>query len=131
MSCYRKQKVLRIAADRVGIRDRADYERFETEHPGALDYEVGHMSCSLANSDERLFFDYWLYDRDMPELCALDAYQWSRGLTSMERRKYTAAFQRLFPDVSMDDVRYCEYVWYDGIEAPACFDQDGEASDEP
>ena len=120
MSCYRKQKVLRIAADRVGIQSREAYDQFEAEYPGDLDYAVGHMACSLANSGDRLYFDYWLYDRDMPGLCATDAYQWSRGLTSMERRKYTAAFQRLFPDVDMDDVRYCEYVWYDGIEAPEC-----------
>ena len=120
MSCYRKQKVLRIAADRVGIHSREAYDRFEAEHPGALDYEVGHMSCSLANNGDRLYFDYWLYDRDMPGLCALDAYQRSRGLTPTERRKYTAVFQRLFPDVNMDDVRCCEYVWYDGIEAPEC-----------
>ena len=120
MSCYRKQKVLRVPAERVGVMDHAAYKRFETEHPGMLDYEVGHMSCSLASQGDRLYFDYWLYDRDMPEMCALDAYQWSRCLTSMERRKYTSVFQRLFPEVNMDDVRYCEYVWYDGIEAPEC-----------
>ena len=120
MSCYRKQKVLRIAADRVGVHGREAYERFEKEHPGALDYEVGHLSCSLAGLGERRYFDYWLYDRAMPELCALDAYQWSRPLTTMERRKYGPAFRRLFPDVDLDDVRYCEYVWYDGIEAPEC-----------
>ena len=120
MSCMRKQKVLRIAAERVGIRDREAYDRFEAEHPGALDYAVGHMSCSLANNGDKLYFDYWLYDRDMPGLCAADACQWRRDLTTMERRKYSAAFQRVFPNVNMDDVRYCEYVWYDGIEAPEC-----------
>ena len=120
MSCYRKQKVLRIAADRVGVHGREAYERFEREHPDALDYEVGHVSCSLANADGRLYFDYCLYDRDMPHLCAEDAYTWSRPLTSVERRKYGPAFRRLFPQVNLDDARYCEYVWYDGIEAPAC-----------
>ena len=130
MSCYRKQKVLRIAADRVGILSREAYDRFEEEYPGDLDYAVGHMACSLANSGDRLYFDYWLYDRDMPGLCALDAYAWSRVLTSMERRKYAAAFRRLFPNVDMDDVRYCEYVWYDGIEAPECLERDRGDADE-
>ena len=54
MSCYRKQKVLRIAADRAGIHSREAYDRFEAEHPGALDYAVGQVSCSLANSGDRL-----------------------------------------------------------------------------
>ncbi len=120
MSCYRKQKVLRIAADRVGVRDRETYERFEADHPGTLDYEVGHLSYSLAGAGDRLYFDYWLYDRAMPHLCALDAYAWSRPLTTVERRKYGPAFRKVFPDVVLDDVRYCEYVWYDGIEAPEC-----------
>jgi len=120
MSCMRKQKVLRVPADRVGVRDRAAYERYEAEHPGMLDYEVGHMSCSLASTGDRLYFDYWLYDRELPGLSALDAYTCSRPLTSMERRNYSAAFRRVFPEVDMDDVRYCEYVWYDGIEAPEC-----------
>ncbi len=36
MSCYRKQKVPRIASDRVGIHSREAYERFEAEHHGML-----------------------------------------------------------------------------------------------
>lgn len=120
MSCYRKQKVLRIAADRVGVRDRAAYERFELDHPGALDYEVGRVSYSLASTGDKLYFDYWLYDRAMPDLCALDAYEWHRPLTTVERKKYGPALRRVFPDVDLDDARYCEYVWYDGIEAPGC-----------
>lgn len=121
MSCYRKQIVLRIPADRVGIHDLETFDRFELDHPGVLDYEVGHMSYSLACTDDKRFFDYWLLDEDMPQLCALDSYQKSRRLTPREKEKYRAAFQTLSPDVDMDDVRRCEYVWYDGIEAPDCY----------
>ncbi|MER2143905.1 MAG: hypothetical protein ABS888_08900 [Eubacteriales bacterium] len=120
MSCYRKQIVLRIPADRVGIHDREAFERFELDHPGVLDYEVGHLSYSLASTDDRRFFDYWLYDEVMPYLCALDSYQRSRSLTSREKDRYREVFRTLSLSVDMDDVRRCEYVWYDGIEAPAC-----------
>lgn len=121
MSCYRKQIVLRIPADRVGIYDRESFDRFETDHPGLLDFEVGHLSYSLASTDDRRFFDYWLYDADVPELCALDSYRKSRRLTPREKEKYREVFQTLSPEVDMDDVRRCEYVWYDGIEAPDCY----------
>ena len=121
MSCYRKQIVLRVPADRVGVRDQQAYDRFEYDHPGALDYEVGHMSYSLASIADRRYFDYWLYDADAPGLCALDSYQKSRRLTPREKERYRGAFQALFPQVDMDDVRRCEYVWYDGIEAPDCW----------
>ena len=120
MSCYRKQIVLRIPADRVGVHDREAFDRFELDHPGVLDYAVGHMSYSLASTEDRRFFDYWLCDEDMPRLCALDSYQKSRKLTRREKEKYREAFLTLSADVDMDDVRRCEYVWYDGIEAPDC-----------
>ena len=54
MSCYRKQKVLKIAADWAAIHGRKAYERFGPEQSDALDYAAGHMSCSLANSGNRL-----------------------------------------------------------------------------
>ncbi len=48
MSCIRKQIVLRIPADCVGVPDAQTYYDYENAHPGVLDFEVGHLSYSLA-----------------------------------------------------------------------------------
>ena len=118
MSCIRKQIVLRIPADCVGVPDAQTYYDYENAHPGVLDFEVGHLSYSLSSTEKQQYFDYWLLDKDMPKASALDCYAKSRPLTSVEKERYRFVFQLLSPDVDMDRVRYCEYVWYDGIEAP-------------
>ena len=57
----------------------------------------------------------------LPQASALDHYAKSRPLTDQEKGKYQRLFRRLSPYVNMDDEHYCDYVWYDGIEAPDCY----------
>ena len=120
MSCIRKQIVFRIPAEAVGIRTEAAYERFERTHPGVLDFRVRHLSYSLGNFGGRRYFDYVLYDSPMPNGSALDSYWRARPMAPWEKRRYLPVFQRLSPTVDMDQVCYCEYVWYDGTDAPEC-----------
>ncbi len=120
MSCIRKQIVYRIPAEAVGIRTEAAYERFDQKHPGVLDFRVRHLSYSLGNSNGRRYFDYVLYDSPVPNGSALDSYWKARPMAAWEKRRYLPIFQRLSPAVDMDQVRYCEYIWYDGTDAPEC-----------
>ena len=121
MSCMRKQVVLRIPASCVGVHDQKTYDDFECKHPGLLYYEAGCLSYSLATCGEKRYFDYILYDSPLPHLSSLDSCSKARLLSGREKRKYLHVFRRLSPAVNMNDVRYCEYVWYDGTEAPDCY----------
>lgn len=120
MSCIRKQIVIRIPAEAVGVLTEAAYERLERERPRLLDFRVRHLSYSLGNCGERRYFDYILFDRPVKNASALDAYWQARPLTHRERRQYRPIFRRLSPGVDMREARYCEYVWYDGTDAPEC-----------
>lgn len=121
MSCVRKQIVLRIPAEAVGVVGREAYDRFDREHPGLLDYQVNHLSYSLSSTGDRLYFDYILSDEEVPGGCALDFYAKSRALKPREKSRYLPVFRRLHPDVDMDKVRRCEYVWYDSTESQDCY----------
>lgn len=120
MSCVRKQKVFRIPAEAVGVFGETAYERYEFDHPGVLDFEVGHLSYSLGNCGERRYFDFILHDSLVPGGCALDFYWEARPMTGRERQRYLPVFRRLSPIVDMSRAWYCEYVWYDGCNAPEC-----------
>ena len=126
MSCIRKQIVIRMPAEAVGVCTEEAYERFEGEHPRLLDFRVGSLSYSLGNCDGRRYFDYVLYDRPVKNGSALDSYSKARPLTERERRQYWPIFWRLSKKVDMRAARYCEYVWYDGTDAPECRLEDEE-----
>ena len=66
MSCIRKQIVLHIPADCVGVPDAQTYYDYENAHPGVLDFEVGHLSYSLSSTEKQQYFDYWLLDKNRP-----------------------------------------------------------------
>ena len=62
----------------------------------------------------RPFIDYVLREHITDEL----SYGKTRGLTPAEKRKYARPFRKLFPNIDLRDVRFVEYCWYDGCEAP-------------
>ncbi len=130
MSCVRKQAVFRIPAEAVGIYTETDYHQYEFRHPGVLDFEVDHLSYSLGNCGDRRYFDYVLYDSPVENGSMLDAYWEARPMTGRERQRYLPIFRRLSSMVDMRQAWYCEYIWYDGTDAPECrldmYDEDGE-----
>ena len=126
MSCIRKQIVIRMPAEAVGVFTEEAYWDLERERPGLLDFRVRHLSYSLGNSDGRRYFDYVLCDSPVKNGSALDACWKARPLTDRERRQYWPIFWRLSPKADMGAARYCEYVWYDGTDAPECRLEDQE-----
>lgn len=129
MSCIRKQIVIRMPAEAVGIFTEDAYWRLERERPRLLDFRVRHLSYSLGNCGERRYFDYVLCDSPVQNGSALDSYWKARPLTDPERRQYGPIFRRLSPGVDMHAARYCEYIWYDGTDAPECRLEDMEEED--
>lgn len=111
MSARIKEKVLRVPCERVGVEDPWV---FADEHERDFPYGEAYPHFEVAPT-VRGFIDYVLDARISPHV---DSYGKIRNLTPSERRKYTPAFQKLFPGIDMDDVRFVEFCWYDGIEAP-------------
>ena len=122
MSCWREQTVLRLPAKAIGIHTMEEWYRFEREYEDRMDWEEGCFAPSLCTYEHGPFLDYILKDRAPVQGngCDYDA----RPLTPAERRKYLPVFQRMFPGFTreqMEDVHYCECIWYDGTEAPYCY----------
>ncbi len=122
MSCWREQTVLRLPAKAIGIQTMEEWYRFEREYEDRMDWEEGGFAPSLCTYKRGPFLDYILKDRAPVQRygCDYDA----RPLTPAEQKKYLPIFQRMFPGFTqeqMRDVHYCEYIWYDGTEAPYCY----------
>ena len=122
MSCWREQTVLRLPAKAIGIHTMEEWYRFEREYEDRMDWEEGCFAPSLCTYEHGPFLDYILKDRAPVQGngCDYDA----RPLTPAERRKYLPVFQRMVPGFTreqMEDVHYCECIWYDGTEAPYCY----------
>ena len=102
--------VLRVPCERVGVEDPWAFgEAHETFFPVGPPYP--HFSVAPT---VRGFIDYVLSER----LSLDESYGKTRGLTKAERKKYEPAFRELFPEIDMADVRFVEFCWYDGCEAP-------------
>lgn len=115
MSDYRKEKVLRIPLECItksgpakGIEYVYDIEDIFPE----LFY--GSEAFFSIAPTVRGFVDHILTtDND-----CYDEYGRCRELYDSEKEKYLPYFQKLCPDVNMDDVHLVEYCWYDCSEAP-------------
>lgn len=126
MSCYVREKVLRIPFDKL----HKDWfaNTFDLTDPDWKDQLMNHNLFSFWYKDgdyfqisptETFFIDY-VIERDG------DAYDgdWGkfRNLTAREQEKYHLTFQQIDPHIDMNDVHLVEYCWYNGTEAPDYYD---------
>lgn len=110
MSARTKMCVLRVPCEKVGVKDPwAFSEAHEELFPPWGPYPHFAVAPTV-----RPFIDYVLREHITDEL----SYGKTRGLTPAEKRKYAPALCRLFPDIDLRDVRFVEFCWYDGCEAP-------------
>lgn len=119
MSCMWKQTVLRLPVRILGINSPEKWEQFQQEHRYSLRWDPGHFAPALCGSGHGYFLDYIL--EDCPAQPWDGADQDARPLTLMEMKDYLPAFRKMFPDFTMKEMYYvhcCEYVWYNGVDAP-------------
>ena len=110
MSARIKKCVLRVPCERVGVEDPW---AFSEEHEKFFPAWGPYPHFSVAPT-VRPFIDFVLSERLSQE----ESYGKTRGLTPAERKKYEPSFRTLFPGIDMRDVRFVEFCWYDGCEAP-------------
>ena len=56
------------------------------------------------------YLDFLLYEESQ--------YEWSGGRYEGTPK---TVFKKILPCIDLDDVHYCDYTWYDGVEAPECY----------
>ncbi len=110
MSARIKMRVLRVPCEKVGVKDpwafgEAHSEDFPAEGP----YPYFAVAPTV-----RGFIDYVLSE----QISQKKSFGRTRKLTFIERKKYASAFQKLFPQIDMHDVRLVVFCWYNGCEAP-------------
>ena len=49
-------------------------------------------------------------------------YALTRDLTEEEYKKYAPLFKERFPELNIDELRYVDYCYYNGVDEPAVYD---------
>lgn len=122
MSCTRKERVYRAPLKRCGIVDNS-----HTPPRGAVGIDFDE-DCVLDFGELREEYSElfgWSEGDFRPALCPggyLDFVIYSRPSDDWGYSEFNDVgadvFRRIIPDVNLDDVHYCEYEWYDGVDAP-------------
>ncbi len=112
MSCSRNQKVLRVNCQKYGIEDPYEYLK---ERIGHITWDERTFAPSLAGSK---YIDYILHDQPV-QFSEYEPFDntWT-AISENEQEKYRPLFERIIPNIDMDDVVLVESCWYDGVEAP-------------
>ena len=121
MSTYVRVKALRIPLEKLHwdfVDELDDWEYdLKEKFPGLFEYGT-EGKFQLAPT-ESAFVDFVLereWDAD-------GEYGKTRSLTEREKAKYLPEFQKIAPNVNMDDVRLVEFCWYNCCEAPDYYDE--------
>lgn len=125
MSDYRYIKAVRckVALEKLGVESIFD---LEDKFPDLFDMHLPNR-FEKAVVEEEEYLDYILEDH-----ISDDSGDWGRArlLSDSEATKYLALFSQVYPDVSKEDLRVVEFVWYDCSEAPLYFDEKDSFYDE-
>ena len=123
MSCWREQHVLRMPATTIGIHTEEEWKAFYNKIIKETTWEAGDFApalCSYRKTGPMI--DYILVDSAPVEGGGYVAS--ARMLWGQEMEEYLPIFQKQFPGFTieqMEDVHYCEFKWYDSVEAPDCY----------
>ena len=118
MSARIQMSVLRVPCEKLGIEDPWTF----SEAHKAFFPDWGRYPHFAVAPTVRPFIDYILREHITDE----PSFGKTRSLTAAERRKYEPAFQSLFPDIDMRNVRFVVFCWYDGCEAPDYYEGGSE-----
>lgn len=115
MSCREKMTVLRMPAAAAGIRDDKSWK----EWCEGCSWGINMFSPALIGDGCGFYIDYILEDIEPYAGEWEDNY--SRKLKPEEITHFLPVFRKEFPGFTCDDmeqVHYCEFAWYNGVEAP-------------
>lgn len=129
MSCYCREKVLRIPVDKINFRRLEEngidksavglYYMVDDIYSDIWDYATPGK-FSWAPTEYYKFVDYVLdYDSDADD----GSWGKTRSLKETEKEKYRSIFMQIDPDINMNDVRLVEFCWYNSTEAPDYYNE--------
>lgn len=114
MSCSRNLVVLRIPCAKYGITNAYQYLM---EHQGDVSWDEKTFAPSLAGKNDK-YIDYIYHDQPLQFSKYKPLNNCCRSLSPSEKEKFLPKFEKIIPDIDMDDVHLCTSCWYDGVGAP-------------
>lgn len=127
MSCYVREKVLRVPFDKLhkdwfGANfDLEDPDwKYELEFNSLFDHFTKDKNYFQTSPTETFFIDYVL---DREDDTTDGDWGKTRALTEREQNKYLHEFLKIDPYINMNDVRLVEYSWYNCSEAPDYYNE--------
>lgn len=124
MSCNRKEEVYRAPLNTCGIANKNHPE------PNWLDADWNRDDLLDFDEVREEYNELFLWDEGgfRPALCHGDyldfvLYSQPRGWDGWHRFRdiRPSVFHKIVPDLDTDYVHFCEYSWYDGVEAPEVY----------
>jgi len=125
MSCMQRQEVWRVPMKYCGIVDRQygkprgaygedydmacvlDFEELVEEYAELFGYDAGEFNPSGSTSIGA-YLDFILYDEDDLTWVAPTTY----------RSTPKSVFEKILPDIDLEVVHYCEFEWFNMVDAP-------------
>ena len=126
MSSMEKQEVWRVPLRYCGIADNRygasrgavgdeydpdcvlDFVELQEEYAELFGYDVGKFKPSACAGS---YLDFLLYQEY--------EYTWDASRQYVSTPK--SVFEKILPDIDLDDVHYCDYEWYNGTDAPEVY----------
>lgn len=119
MSDYVSKKAIRYKLDvkTEGEKEKI-WDKIFADYNFKNDYKLTHdMEC------ERGYDDFYL---DIPLKKTYGSisgdFGSSRYITDEEYEEYIEDFKKVIPDITRQDLRYVFYCYYNGVDAPDCYD---------
>ena len=112
MSYYCEEKVLRCPVEKYWG-ERACTWEIEKEYPELFNDCTNQFPRFEIALTEGAFIDYVLSRKE-----GSGEFGTARKLTESEKVKYKEVWEKLIPDIDMNDVHYVYYSWYNCSEAP-------------
>ena len=123
MSEYVREKVLRIPLDKIDLnrfhpRDN-DLGYLDIDYPDIFGY-LEEKKFTLSPTRTK-YIDYTIeYDYDS---YGCGEFYKSRKLNDREKIRAKEIFDKIDPNINVDDIRLVEFCWYGCCEAEDCYDE--------
>lgn len=119
MSSYVSKKAIRYKLDvKTGKERKYIWDKIFDDYNFKDDYNLIHdMECDYGTDE--LYLDITLKET-CDTICG--DFGSSRKLTEDEVNEYIEDFQKVVPNINKDDLRYVFYCYYNGVDAPNCYD---------
>lgn len=127
MSDYVSKKAIRYKFKEVNIEIYDKYEKYGNYSDNSLkkDYNLkNEMEVDYAINYQKDYESEMYLDIPLNKTYGTIAGDFgiSRLINNEESEEYLEDFKKVIPTITKDDLRYVFYCYYNGVDAPSCYD---------